>query len=218
MRTTIIIARHGNTFRPEETPTRVGAKTNLPLVEEHRGRSIGNYLKDHALLPDAVYAAPLLRTMQTAELAVRAMGIQTPILAANEFVEIDYGPDENKTEEEVMLRLGNGDLEKGKKIIDDWNKDATVPDGWKVDPQQIIRSWENFANLQTQQKNKISLLVTSNGILRFAPYLTGNFEKFIREHDIKVATGGICIFEKEEEDSSWNCSAWNIKPYKLYPE
>lgn len=28
MRTRLIIARHGNTFRPEETPTRVGAKTD----------------------------------------------------------------------------------------------------------------------------------------------------------------------------------------------
>ena len=31
---TLIIARHGNTFRPGETPTRVGSRTDLPLVEE----------------------------------------------------------------------------------------------------------------------------------------------------------------------------------------
>ena len=65
MRTRLIIARHGNTFRLEETPTRVGAKTDLPLVEEFKGRSIGRYLK-HDIIPDVIYAAPLLRTMQTA--------------------------------------------------------------------------------------------------------------------------------------------------------
>ena len=45
----LIIARHGNTFRPGETPTRVGAGTDLPLVEETRARSIGRYLKDKGL-------------------------------------------------------------------------------------------------------------------------------------------------------------------------
>ena len=44
----------------------------------------------------------------------------------NAFVEIDYGVDENKTEEEVRLRLGNGNIEKGKKIIEDWDKNAVV--------------------------------------------------------------------------------------------
>ena len=29
-----MIVRHGNTFRAGETPTRVGARTDLPLVEE----------------------------------------------------------------------------------------------------------------------------------------------------------------------------------------
>ncbi len=214
MKTTLILCRHGNTFRKDETPTRVGAKTDLPLVEEQRAKSIGLYLKDHDLIPQAVYAAPLLRTMQTAKLAVEAMGLQTPILPINDFVEIDYGPDENKTEEEVLLRLGNGNPEEGKKIIDAWNQDATVPDGWDVNPMQIIATWRDFAE-NTAIKNRTTLLVTSNGILRFAPYLTGDFEKFSQEHDIKVSTGGICMFEKEENEPFWTCMAWDIKPYKM---
>ena len=48
------------------------------------------------------------------------------IFPLNAFVEIDYGVDENKTEEEVRLRLGNGNIEKGKKIIEDWDKNAVV--------------------------------------------------------------------------------------------
>ena len=48
---TLIIARHGNTFRPGETPTRVGARTDLPLVEEERARGIGLYLKKLGLIP-----------------------------------------------------------------------------------------------------------------------------------------------------------------------
>ena len=217
MKTTLIIARHGNTFRPGETPTRVGAKTDLPLVEEHRGRSIGLFLKDKNLIPDSIYAAPLRRTMQTAELAEKAIGIQTDITPLNNFIEIDYGPDENKTEEEVMLRLGKGNIDKGKAVIDAWNKDATVPDGWSVNPQQAIKNWLDFAEAKVIKHQK-ALLVSSNGIIRFAPYLTGDFNKFAQEHDIKVDTGGICIFEKEDDEQFWTCTGWNIKPYKLYAE
>ena len=217
MRTRLIIARHGNTFRPEETPTRVGAKTDLPLVEEFKGRSIGRYLKEHDMIPDVIYAAPLLRTMQTARLAVQTIGLDSDISSLNAFVEIDYGVDENKTEEEVRLRLGNGNIEKGKKIIEDWDKNAVVPDGWKVDPDQIIHTWLDFTE-KTVIPHQTTLLVTSNGIIRFAPYLTGDFEKFAQEHKIKVAPGGLCIFDKNDGDSFWTCSAWNVKPYELYAD
>lgn len=219
MKTTLIIARHGNTFRSGETPTRVGARTDLSLVEEGRGRAVGKYLKENNLIPDIIYTSPLLRTKRTAELAAEEMGVDSHrIIQLDDFTEIDYGVDENKTEEEVMLRLGNGIINEGKEIIELWNKDAIVPDGWNVDPQKIIKTWENFAgNLVTEKEdNNVVLLVTSNGIIRFAPYLTGDFKKFTAEHDIKVTTGGVCIFEKEDKDHFWKCTAWNLKPYKLY--
>ena len=90
----------------------------------------------------------------------------------------------------MRLRLGNGNIEKGKKIIEDWDKNAVVPDGWKVDPDQIIHTWLDFAE-KTVIPHQTTLLVTSNGIIRFAPYLTGDFEKFAQEHKIKVAPGGL---------------------------
>lgn len=213
--TRLIIARHGNTFRPEETPTRVGARTDLPLVEQHKGRSIGRYLKDHNMIPDVVYAAPLLRTKQTAELAIQAMGLQTSVILIDSFIEIDYGVDENKTEEEVRMRLGDGDVEKGKSIIKDWDDNGIVPCGWDVDPEQIIRTWKEFSE-QKAHVNQTTLIVTSNGIIRFAPYLTGDFDRFAKEHKIKVAPGGVCIFERNEGEQYWTCSAWNIKPFDIY--
>lgn len=216
MRTRIIIARHGNTFRPGETPTRVGAKTDLPLVEWHRGKSIGKYLKDHDLIPDGVYAAPLQRTLQTAQLAISEMGIEIAITPLDCFSEIDYGPDENRTEQDVLIRLGNGNTVEGKKIIDAWDRHAIVPDGWQADPEQIVRTWKDFA--EKVPAHQTTLIVSSNGIIRFAPHITGNFDDFARSHDIKVATGGLCIFEKDDADPFWTCTDWNIKPYKLYEE
>lgn len=46
----LVIVRHGNTFRAGETPTRVGARTDLPLVEEERARSAGRYLREKGIV------------------------------------------------------------------------------------------------------------------------------------------------------------------------
>lgn len=206
MTTRLIIARHGNTFEKGQIPTRVGARTDLALVETERGTNVGLYLKKAGLLLDAVFAAPLKRTTQTAELAIKAMKIDMPVIAENSFTEIDYGPDENKTEDEVIARIGQ-------EAIDNWNKEAKVPNGWVVDPEGIINDWKNFANKVEQEfHGKNVLVVSSNGIIRFAPYLTGDFDAFCAQYDIKVGTGCVCIFEKEDNESSWRCAVWNLKP------
>lgn len=217
MITRIIIARHGNAFIEGQIPTRIGAKTDLPLVEEHRARSIGKYIIDKNIIPDIVYAAPLQRTMQTATLAIEAFGGTMKPVTDENFREIFYGPDENKTEEEVLLRLGHGDINKGHKIIEAWNTKAIVPEGWEVDPDKIIENWKTFAkNVEEKYPNRNVLLVSSNGIIRFAPHLTGNFKEFAENHAIKVSTGGVCIFEKKANDVFWKCTAWHEKPYTLF--
>ena len=116
------------------------------------------------MIPDVIYAAPLLRTMQTARLAVQTIGLDSDISPLNAFVEIDYGVDENKTEEEVRLRLGHGNIEKGKKIIEDWDKNAVVPDGWKVDPDQIIHPELVEADLDKGKYSFLMIMDNRNGL------------------------------------------------------
>ena len=206
MTTKIIIARHGNTFTKEQTPLRVGAKTDLPLVETERGTNVGKYLKMRTLFPAAVFAAPLKRTTETARLAIAALDRDIPLLADNRFTEIDYGPDEAKTEDEVIARIGQ-------KALDDWNRAAIVPDGWNVSVKGIIAAWEEFAReVEEKYHDKTVLVVSSNGIIRFAPYLTGDFKKFSENFDIKVGTGGVCILEKDDGDKYWRVTDWGIKP------
>ena len=138
MTTRIIIARHGNTFTKEQTPTRVGCRTDLPLVESERGTNVGRYLKARSHVPAYVYAAPLKRTTETAKLAIAALEKDIPLEMDDSYVEIDYGQDENKTEDEVIARIGQ-------EAIDKWNKEAIAPDGWKVSVDGIIKAWQNFA-------------------------------------------------------------------------
>ena len=204
----LIIARHGNTFNKGETPTRVGGRTDLPLVESGReqAKMLGEYLLKFDLLPTKVYAAPLKRTMETAKGALEAAGIAADVTVEplDIFTEIDYGPDENKPEDEVVARVGQ-------KAIDDWNAFAKVPDGWKVNPGEIISNWKDFANgLVKGKDNTTTMVVTSNGIARFAPYITDDFDAFAASHDIKIGTGCLAVFHFGATE--WVCDSWNIKP------
>lgn len=206
MTTKIIIARHGNTFTKEQTPLRVGAKTDLPLVETERGTNIGKYLKMRSLIPAVVFAAPLKRTTETARLAIAALDKDIPLKSDARFTEIDYGPDEAKTEDEVIARIGH-------EAIDAWNKEAIVPEGWNVSVADIIKAWEDLgAEAERDYKDKTIMVVSSNGIIRFAPYLTGDFKKFTEENDIKVGTGGVCVLEKDNDEKYWRVKEWGTKP------
>jgi probable phosphoglycerate mutase len=204
--TTLIIARHGNTFEKDETPTRVGKHTDLPLTAKglEQGAAIGRYLRDHKLIPDVVYASNLQRTQQTAEAAIKASGVSNPVFALDIFDEIDYGPDENKLEDAVIARLGA-------QAIIDWDEKALVPDGWIVDPAQIIQNWIDFGDqIRAHDDNETVLVVTSNGIARFAPHLTGDFDGFCATYDIKLATGALGVFEYI--DCVWRVKDWGVRP------
>ncbi len=204
--TTLIIARHGNTFNKGDIVTRVGGRTDLPLVEKGReqAKAIGRYLQKNRLIPDVVYSSNLQRTYDTAQIAIQESGVTNPIFQLDIFNEIDYGPDENKPEEEVVARIG-------KEAIDAWDKDAIVPDGWKVDPEQLIKYWHDFADqIKAHNDNETVLVVTSNGTARFAPYITGKYEDFIKTYTLKLSTGAIGILEFSE--GVWQVKAWNIRP------
>lgn len=204
--TTLIIARHGNTFGPGDIPTRVGARTDLPLVESGReqAKAIGQYLKANKLIPDVIYSSALQRAQETAQIAVKESGIKNPVFTLDIFNEIDYGPDENKTEDEVIARIGA-------QAITDWDKHGTVPDGWRADPDEITRNWQDFADqIRAHDDNETILVVTSNGIARFAPHITGDFEDFRKNHKLKLATGTLGIFVCK--NSRWTVAGWGIKP------
>lgn len=208
----LLIARHGNTFAPGDLVRRVGT-TDLPLVASglEQGRLLGAYLKQHNLIPDVLFTSQLQRAIQTAEQAQQVMGTHLTIETLPIFNEIDYGPDENQAEEKVVARIG-------KEALNAWEAQAIVPDGWNVNPVEIIHNWQNFAEqLRQQYMGKTCMVVTSNGIARFAPHLTGDFATFSAQHSIKVATGALCIFANEAATPAWNCLAWNVKPTKAAP-
>lgn len=200
--TTLIIARHGNTFGPADTPTRVGARTDLPLVEsgQVQARKMGAYLKQNNLLPDIVYTSQLQRTQQTAQLALLEATHEVSLQPLDMLNEIDYGPDENKTEAEVIARIGAD-------AIAAWDANGIVPKGWLADPAAITQNWRALAETCiTQHAGQKILVVTSNGIARFAPKAFG-----VSVPTLKLSTGALGVFTHTQE-TGWTAQGWNIRP------
>jgi probable phosphoglycerate mutase len=206
----------------------VGAGTDIPLVEEHRSRCAGRYLLAKAVVPDRIVAAPLKRTMQTANLIVDEMKLDLTPAVDGDFTEIDYGADENKTEDEVRYRLGREYVENsglsgsfgkdelmkyGDAVIKLWNTRAVVPPGWRVDTDGIIASWKNLAD--GIGENETVLVCSSNGIIRFAPHILdeSDAKDFADKYDLKVATGSVSVFKND--GCGWKCMEWNTKPFLI---
>lgn len=202
----IVIARHGNTFETEEVGRRIGARTDLPLTEAGKNQAIkmGAYLKENGLLPDIVFTSRLKRTIETAEIAVKEAGLKRAIQEMDLFDEIDYGPDENKIEAEVANRLGAH-------AYNAWETQNLMPREWSPQPDVIRKRWYDFAKYceETFPDHTI-LVVTSNGIARFAPLLANNAQDMVAEDNRKMKTGSLSIFEGD--GGMWMISHWNIKP------
>lgn len=192
----LIILRHGNTFDTGDTVTRVGGRTDLPLSTS--GRAQADALARHfSATPFAsARSGPLKRTRETAT-AILAAQPNAPDLTTDLFLrEIDYGPDENRPEDEVVARIG-------KPALEAWERDSIVPAGWRVDPHALIGNWqETFHELRDQSGNH--LIVTSNGIARFALAAAGE-----KRPDMKLSTAawGVIVLEGEQA----RVESWNVK-------
>ncbi|HSX20980.1 MAG TPA: histidine phosphatase family protein [Gammaproteobacteria bacterium] len=204
--TTILIARHGNTFDPGQVAVRIGLRTNLPLSVsgQKQAKNLGHYLKQYKITPVAAYTSHLKRSQETLRIALEEAGLKlTPDIRAM-FDEIDYGPDEGKTYEEIIQRIGA-------KALEDWDTMAVVPQGWIANVDQIVQNWKDFANeVVSKYPNQTVIVVTSNGIARFAPYLTNNFFGFSQNHKIKLATGAFGSLSYHA--GNWQIDYWNEVP------
>jgi len=202
----IILARHGNTFRPEDTPVWVGARSDLPLVDKGlaQAEALAAALLAHKVQLAALTTGPLQRTRKTAEIVAERLGIAPDrIRIDNRLTEIDYGRWEGKTTDEIMAMDPNGELQ-------DWNKNSVYPShaGWKPKEMQIIA---DVGLLMAEALPGTSLIVTSNGILRFFAAACANADEIA---DRKVATGHICVLEGTP-DSGWRIIQWNQPPERL---
>lgn len=202
MSTRIIICRHGNTFDKGDIVTRVGARTDLALSQS--GKVQAEKLKQYfntAHSPykfERAFCSELRRTRETAQKILTA-NHPAKLLEKSFLKEIDYGVDENQPETDVVARIG-------KQAITDWDSNATVPDGWHVDAEQIRADWGAFFLEMSKIPGDV-LVVTSNGIARFCLDVVDDFA--IAIPSIKLATAAFGVIKCESGETKM--TDWNVK-------
>jgi probable phosphoglycerate mutase len=205
--TRLIIVRHGNTFLPGEAPRRVGGRTDLPLVPSGvaQAQALGLYLKAIGISPRVIFAGPLKRTRETAALIQSSGGFGAAIEIEDALRELDYGPDENQIESAVEARLG-------KAALVAWEEQAIVPSGWQVEVNSLLDMWEALGERALKDyAGQDVLVVTSNGVARFAAALVGGLTSLSEAYGLKLATGAYGVFEAQEA-GVWQVQVWNKRP------
>lgn len=201
-----VIVRHGNTFTAEETPRRIGARTDLALTDygHAQARALGAHFGALGWHFGKALVSPLLRTRQTAEAILAAQSRPVAPETADFLREIDHGPDENKTEDAVIARIG-------KPALAAWDADATPPPGWTVDAPQRTAAWQDFFATRIDD-DRPTLLVTSNGAARFAlladPALRTRLSDMAT---LKMPTGSFGVIVKTA-DGHLEVLVWGQRP------
>jgi probable phosphoglycerate mutase len=202
----LLIARHGNTFDKGDVIRRVGLQTDIPLSNSGKEQAydLGAYLIKHYPKIDRVYSSELIRTKETAELALNQYAPPPKPTSIAILNEIDYGIDDGKPEKEVISRIGE-------KALHDWDTHAVLPDGWLFSKEKTMKEIQQFtSSLIKKRHDKTVLIITSNGIARFFPMILQDFEGFKQKHSLKLKTGHLASFSYS--DTVWTCDYWGVKP------
>lgn len=154
-----VIVRHGNTFAAGETPRRIGARTDPPLTDAGvaQGAALGRHFAAAGWRFARVLVSPLARTRRTAQAILEYQKVPPAPILCDWLREIDHGPDENRTEADVLARIGGDALAA-------WDERAEPPPGWIVEAEVRQAAWRD---LFATDKGP-TLVVTSNGAARFA--------------------------------------------------
>ena len=190
----IFVIRHGNTFASNEAPRRIGSATDIPLVDSGHAQAaaLGQWFAGTNVR--LLLTSPLLRARQTVAPIAVATGHELD--GTREWLgEIDHGPDEGKTEDAVVARIGAAALAR-------WEDEAIAPDGWRVDAPARIAAWRAFF---ADAGEGADLLITSNGAARFALIALGL-------PPAKLRTGAFGEFAVDA-DGSVRCARWNVRPH-----
>jgi len=195
--TRLILARHGNTFEPGETPVWVGANEDLPLARKglEQSQALGRALCDADARPAHIISGPLKRTRRAAEIVQSLTETGGTIEIDERLKEIDYGSWGGRSDDEITASWGEV-------AITNWREKNIRPEGADWSPAECeIESHVNAVLGDALKRDGVVLIVTSNGILRYFHKAMGF------QGDAKVKTGHVCgaqIGETGLEPLFWN--------------
>lgn len=205
----LFLLRHGNTFESNQTPTQVGAKSDLPLTLQgcEQAKNFSRYLLSEKISPQAIFSGALQRQRKTAEIIGEPLHLETRCEGA--LTEIDYGAWEGLTAEEIASKWPNEYL--------NWTHAGLWPE--KIFKESLethltaIRSW--LERLRKTFSSGDSVVgVTSNGVMRFFySLLETEWRQLIQNRQmekLKVKTGHFCELLLSKD--AIQIQSWNAKP------
>jgi probable phosphoglycerate mutase len=205
----LILARHGNTFGPQDKVTWVGSTNDLPLVTEGLAQAerFGEALEKSEGEIAAIYCAPLLRTKQFAEILASKLKAVVPFIVDERLTELDYGQWSGRSDVEIKEIFGTD-------CLSDWVERSIWPEncGWAGSAKLIEEQVRSFVEelLAKYPADSTVVAVSSNGRLRYFLKLVDlEFERRVTEKAFKVATGRMCVINFNHDKSS--VDAWNEK-------
>ncbi len=200
----ILFARHGNTFGPGDKVMWVGRATDLPLVERglEQAHAAAAALARLDLRPSLVVSASLRRTRGFAEIVCRDLGVAEHRIDGR-LDEIDYGAWEGLSSEEIAALPGGAAAQEAWQKRDAWPEGA----GWGSTRQDILAGLGGvLADLAAGAGGERPLVVSSNGILRFAPGLLSA----PTSGPLQLKTGALgCV---DRGDDGWSVRFWGMVP------
>ncbi|PJD93876.1 MAG: phosphoglycerate mutase [Legionella sp.] len=208
----LILARHGNTFRADESAFYVGSQHDLPLVEFGitQAKLLGQCLSKMKPLT-AVYTGPLLRMQATAQCALQEMHMDMKSIIDERLNELDYGLWSGLTSQEVKQRFGDDDYER-------WERQSLWPEkgAWGESEPEVIDRIRSFSEelIRRHADQDQVLVVASNGCLRyFLKLVHGAFDQQVAKKQLKIGTGHLC--QLSYNNAQWHLDFWNQDPATL---
>ncbi|MBY6241372.1 histidine phosphatase family protein [Methylosinus sp. Sm6] len=207
----LILARHGNTFGPNDEVRWIGARADPPLVDKGReqAEAIGRALASMTIDPARILTAPLARTLESARLAAAAGGYSSARIEIEpRLIEIDYGAWEGRTSDEIRAT-------RGAREIDAWERDGLWPQdaGWSPSETQLrSRIAQTLSSLRAKHADSDTILVvSSSGVLRCVGEICGLDRK-----SAKMRTGSLSIVRAAPH--GFSIELWDRRPNERSPK
>ena len=203
----LILARHGNTFESDQTPTYVGAASDLPLTKtgQDQARKLAQEIKKFGL-PTSIFSGPLKRHKEMASIVATEIGFDVDqIEVSNALNEIHYGSWEGLTQEQIEAKWQeefSAWSERGvwpEQIFNLKQKEFFEPvKGWVSEVFRIVSSGSN------------AIAITSNGTLRYINAVICGEDVLTQPKKVKVGTGNYCVCTCDLD--TFLIEMWNVKP------
>ncbi|CAN5411419.1 hypothetical protein BH11CYA1_BH11CYA1_36850 [soil metagenome] len=205
----LILARHGNTFGPDDKVTWVGSSNDLPLVQSGLAQAERAAAALEGTNLAAIYCAPLLRTKKFAEIVAAKQQAKNSTIIENRLTELDYGDWSGHSDDEIAAKFGDS--------LSNWMNKSAWPSEchWASSEAEVTKEVLSLvAELAEKHKDETVLLVSSNGRLRyFLKLIAGEFERRVADKQFKMGTGRISVIEGQADNYAVLC--WNQEPTAL---